>query len=170
MRPALLALLLVLAVGCRGPALSGARVDRGADSGPSTPAEKGNHPRNATERASAQSTAPTIAWTPPPQPGESIALQPGETVRSLEAAVWRASLTIADSRRYELLRACYCESGYDVEARGAANERGSCQVIEAFHGPVPASLAEQFAQADGIAAREGMKRWTTREGCGEWNR
>lgn len=61
--PFVMALLLLVLARCgeeRGPALSGATVDRGTDSGPSTQGHTGNHPGRFTGIAPAQLTAPTL--------------------------------------------------------------------------------------------------------------
>lgn len=109
----------------------------------------------------------TADWLPEPTPGRVLAAD--ETVRVIPLDVWRASLVMSDANRYDLLRACYCESRWQTDVVGLAGEQGACQVMARFHGPVPSDLAGQFAQADRIATAHGMTPWTTKGGCPEWN-
>jgi len=118
-----------------------------------------------TEVASKE-TAPVLYE---PVPTASRVLAADETVRVIPLDVWRASLVMSDANRYDVLRACYCESRWQTDVVGLAGEQGACQVMARFHGPVPSDLAGQFAQADRIATAHGMTPWTTKGGCPEWN-
>ena len=58
-----------------------------------------------------------------------------------------------------------CESGgvgYDPAAVGAHGERGVAQVLERFHGPVPADIEGQVAQMARIHREKGAGEWTCR--------
>ena len=152
--PFAVALMAVGLVGMtlRGPAVAGVTVEAEPD---------------ATGSMSIRLDRHEPDWLPTPDRGR--VLEAGETVQVIPLDVWRASLVIAEPYQYPLLRACWCESRWQTGARGAAGERGACQVIPRFHGPVPSDLAGQFAQASRIAEQHGLAPWTTRHGCAGWN-
>ena len=55
-----------------------------------------------------------------------------------------------------------CESGGDPEAVGAVGEQGIFQVRPEFHGPVPADIYGQAAQAAIIVSEQGWFPWSCR--------
>lgn len=57
-------------------------------------------------------------------------------------------------------RVAMCESGGNPGAVGAAGEQGAFQVLARYHGPVPADLYGQAAQAAQIVAAHGWGPWS----------
>lgn len=155
--PILIVLLLMGSLfGMRGLSADGARF------------EPGTEPTVTTSIRLEPHETPTPDYLTTPEPG--VQLAPGETVQAIPLEVWRASLVMSDEHRYELLRACWCESRWQTDVVGLAGEQGACQVLARFHGPVPSDLRGQFEQADRIATQHGMTPWTTKAGCPQWNR
>lgn len=158
-------LLLLLALASFGTLRGSLAVSTGCADSLCTPIARGSIPRHGSTHS------PFPDYTPTPQPGLSITLAPGETVRVLTRDQWRA---IRDAFPAEqeawAQRTMMCESGGDPAQVGAAGERGAFQIMERLHGPVPATLEAQAQHAAAVLAKNGRSIWTTSEGCESWTR